>query len=117
VASYAITQINLTVNTQKPISNTEALLTWSKFLKEDDDAFTSLVGIFSSPLYQQEIRVIKDIEFMAECIQNLFFELWNRCFFLKPTGSVKFYLFKFLRNQIYKDYPKWNMHDSINHRK
>ncbi|MNL11607.1 ECF RNA polymerase sigma factor SigL [compost metagenome] len=99
---------------KQPISNADAVVLWIKLLQGDEAAFSSLMRIFSQPMYQYGIRIVNDGEFIEECIQNVFFELWKRREHLSATESVKFYLFKSLRNRVFRDHSKWKMHDSIN---
>jgi RNA polymerase sigma factor (sigma-70 family) len=86
---------------------------WEMFLAGDEIAFSSLMRTFARPMYSYGIRLINDEDFVNECVQNVFVELWSRRASLKITKSVKLYLFKALRNRMFRDYSKWRPHVCI----
>lgn len=98
---------------KKAILNIEAVELWKQFLDGNEDSFSLLMRIFTRPMFQYGIRINNNDAFIEDCIQNIFCDLWNRRSFLKPTEAVKFYLFKCLRNRIFRDYPKWDKHEKI----
>ncbi|WP_316795035.1 sigma-70 family RNA polymerase sigma factor [Pedobacter agri] len=97
----------------KSYFNQEAVILWKQFLQGNEDSFAQLMRIFSPQMFRYGIRINDNQEFIEDCLQNIFCELWNRRSFLKPTESVKFYLFKALRNRIFRDQMKWSRHDDI----
>jgi RNA polymerase sigma factor (sigma-70 family) len=97
----------------KYISNKSAIQLWNNFRTGDEFAYTSLMGIFTNPMFRYGIRFVNDTDFVKDCIQDVFFELWNRRERIKQTESVKSYLFKALRMRIFREKPKWKLSESI----
>ncbi|MXV51847.1 sigma-70 family RNA polymerase sigma factor [Pedobacter sp. HMF7647] len=89
------------------ISSESALQLWSDLRAGNDVSYGILIRTFASPLYKYGIRFIDDPGFVEDCIQDVFFELWNRRGKIKQAESVKSYLFKALRLRIFHERPKW----------
>jgi RNA polymerase sigma factor (sigma-70 family) len=64
-------------------------------------------------MFRYGIRFIKDEDFVQDCIQNIFFDLWTRRDKIGQTDAVKSYLFKSLRTRIFRDKAKWKSLESI----
>jgi RNA polymerase sigma factor (sigma-70 family) len=80
---------------------------WDSFRQGDAIAYTSLIKKYSNLLYRYGIRLAPDKDFVKDCIQDVFFELWNRREAINSTASVKSYLFKSLRLRIFREKSKW----------
>lgn len=52
-------------------------------------------------------------DFIKDCIQDVFFELWNRRENVRQAECVKAYLFKALRMRIFRERPKWKLTESL----
>ncbi|MFT4032445.1 MAG: sigma-70 family RNA polymerase sigma factor [Siphonobacter sp.] len=76
---------------------------WDAFRKGDEDAFGQIVHRYYKNLFNYGIRFSKDREFVKDCLQDLFMELWHKRETLGDTGFIKFYLFKSLRRKIHKE--------------
>lgn len=70
-------------------------------------SYTSLMRIFSNPMYRYGIRFIDNPDFVKDCIQDVFFELWNRRDKIRQAECVKSYLYKSLRLRIFRERSKW----------
>lgn len=75
-------------------------LLWERFKQGDRDAFRSLYELFVPALLNYGAKLSSDANVVEDCIQDLFIELWSSGQKLSSTTSVKFYLFKALRNKI-----------------
>jgi RNA polymerase sigma factor (sigma-70 family) len=77
----------------------EAVL-WLQLINGDREAFASIYRTHSVSLIAYGIRLCPDRDILKDQIQELFVELWNSRENLSPTNSVKFYLFRALRNKL-----------------
>jgi RNA polymerase sigma factor (sigma-70 family) len=57
-------------------------------------------------MFQYGIRFKDDPEFIKDCIQDVFFKLIQAGQKLSSTENIKFYLFRALKNAIYKEIDK-----------
>jgi RNA polymerase sigma factor (sigma-70 family) len=80
---------------------------WNSFRSGNEEAYTCLMEAFMNPLYRYGIRFVHDEDFIKDCIQDVFFELWNRRDKISATPYVKSYLFKSLRLRIFREQSKW----------
>jgi RNA polymerase sigma factor (sigma-70 family) len=87
---------------------------WNNFRTGDEKAYTSLMQNFANPLFRYGIRFVANGDFIKDCIQDVFFELWNRRERINHTESVKSYLFKALRLRIFREQSNWNYAESLN---
>ncbi len=78
-------------------------LLWERFRGGNEASFGILAEKFYRPLYNYSIKLVRDDEFVADCIQELYLELWERRGFLGKTENVKSYLLKAIRNKIIKE--------------
>lgn len=76
---------------------------WNEFRAGSLEAFTNLYGKYLRPLYNYGKKFSKDTAFVEDCIQDLFVELWKNKAGLNATESPKYYLFKSLRNKIFRE--------------
>jgi RNA polymerase sigma factor (sigma-70 family) len=81
---------------------------WTNFRAGNEEAYTSLMQSFAAPLYSYGIRLVNDDDFIKDCIQDVFYELWKRREHINSTGYVKSYLFKALRLRIFREQRNWN---------
>lgn len=84
---------------------------WNLFREGDEVAFTKLLRKYSKPLFNYGIRLCQDKDFIRDCIQDVFLELWSRRARISATPSVKWYLFKAVRLRIFRERSKWNKED------
>jgi RNA polymerase sigma factor (sigma-70 family) len=73
---------------------------WSLFLSGDQVALSSIADIHYKSLYNYGYRFSADEEFVKDCIQELFMELWERRRNLSEIAAVKPYLLKALRHKL-----------------
>jgi len=77
----------------------EAML-WLQLIKGDRDAFASIYRLHNISLIAYGLKLCPDRDILKDQIQELFVELWHSRENLSPTNSVKFYLFRALRNKL-----------------
>lgn len=76
---------------------------WLKFKSGDAAAFGELAQVHYRALYNYATKFSSDPEFIRDCIQELYLELWERRSFLSETAFVKSYLLKALRHKLIKE--------------
>lgn len=76
---------------------------WLKFKSGDAAAFAELSQTHYRALYNYAKKFSDDPEFIRDCIQELYLELWERRTFLTETAFVKPYLLKALRHKLLKE--------------
>lgn len=76
---------------------------WLSFKAGDPDALGKLAQIHYRALYNYGNRFSSDPDFIRDCIQELYLELWERRTFLSKTPFVKSYLLKALRHKLIKE--------------
>ncbi len=76
---------------------------WQKFRNGDIEAFGRLSELNYKALYNYALRFSRDTEFIKDCIQDLYLDLWERRSHLSQTAFVKPYLMKALRHRIIKE--------------
>lgn len=74
---------------------------WESFKRGNEQSFASIYATYFSVLYAYGYHIAKDEELVKDCIQTLFVELWNGRQNLSNTTSIKYYLLKAMRRQVY----------------
>lgn len=92
--------MNDTIHIAQPVSH-EVL--WDKFRAGDKEAFGKIALHYYQLLYNYGLNLNNNEDFVSDCIQELFLELWERRAFLSKTDFVKTYLLRALRNKIFKE--------------
>jgi RNA polymerase sigma factor (sigma-70 family) len=75
---------------------------WNAFKKGDWEAYTSLYDIYYSPLNNYGYKFTKDADLVEDTIHDLFVRLWTHRSNLGDPISVKNYLFKSMRNILFR---------------
>jgi RNA polymerase sigma factor (sigma-70 family) len=78
-------------------------LLWDSFRAGDKEAFGKLALHYYQLLFNYGLKLNSDEDFICDCIQELYLELWERRSFLSGTDFVKTYLLRALRNKIIKE--------------
>ncbi|MDB5127084.1 MAG: sigma-70 family polymerase sigma factor [Mucilaginibacter sp.] len=86
---------------------------WDLFRTGNQLAYTQLVNRYYKQLFNYGRRFCQDREFLMDCIQEVFFELWKRKEKIKSTPAVKWYLFKAVRLRIFRDQSKWTKNEEL----
>ncbi|WP_254562094.1 RNA polymerase sigma factor [Dyadobacter diqingensis] len=83
--------------------NTDESELWNAFRAGDDIAFGKIARQYYRSLFSYGVKFSRDREFVKDCIQDLFLELWAKRETIGDTGFVKFYLLKSLRRKIHRE--------------
>ena len=87
---------------------------WSDFKAGNHDAYTTIIQRYFKPMFIYAVRLSKDQDFVKDCIQDVFYNLWKRRENISHAESVKSYLFTAIRFRIYREQKKWNNFDELN---
>ena len=82
------------------------MLLWSAFQNGDREAFASIYEKYIDELLSYGYRVTSDRQLIRDSVQDLFLHIWVRRGHLAMTDSIKFYLFRSLRNRIIRNLEK-----------
>jgi RNA polymerase sigma factor (sigma-70 family) len=74
---------------------------WDSFVKGDKKSFEYLYNEYFEALIKYASKFSSDQAFIEESVQDLFVKIWQNRERLNAPASVKYYLFKALRNLIY----------------
>jgi RNA polymerase sigma factor (sigma-70 family) len=86
---------------------------WDLFRAGDEVAYTRLIKKYSKVLFNYGFRICQEKDFLKDCVQDVFLELWNRRDKISPTPAVKWYLFKAVRLRIFREQSKWNKGEAL----
>ena len=86
---------------------------WDLIREGNELAYTQLIKKYSQTLFKYGFRFVQDRDFLKDCIQDVFFEVWNRRFKINATPAVNWYLFKAVRLRIFREQSKWNKNESL----
>ena len=75
---------------------------WYAFRQGDQTAFQQLYRLYARDLLNYGHKVTSDVPLIEDSIHDLFIELWQSRNNLSDTDSIRFYLFRSLRNKITK---------------
>lgn len=84
---------------------------WLGLKSGDKHAFEQLYRDYIKVLFQLGVSITGDADFVQDCIQELFIDLWKYRENIKPTDNVRLYLYRSLSNKINKEKKKavkWN---------
>jgi RNA polymerase sigma factor (sigma-70 family) len=73
---------------------------WEKFRHGDRRAFEILYNEYMNELFSYGIRFIHDKELVKDSIQDVFLSMYTYSNQLKNPGSLRFYIYKTLKNSI-----------------
>ena len=79
---------------------TDDNILWNALRRGEQAAFSQLMQIYFKRLVNYGHKFSNDQEFIKDCVQELFLELWQYRYRLSATDSVKGYLFVSLRRRI-----------------
>lgn len=77
---------------------------WYRYRTGDAEALSEIAEMHYRSLLRYGMKFGLDESEIEDCIQDLFFHLWDRKDKIGPTLSVKNYLLKSLRNRIFDHY-------------
>lgn len=94
-------------NTAQPVPSTwektDETLLWKQFREGQQEAFQKLVQHFYRELHFYGGRFTRDTDFLKDCLQDLFLDLWTYRHKIVQTPYIRPYLYKALRRKIYRE--------------
>lgn len=66
-------------------------------------AFSRIVKLYFRPLANYGFRFVRDEEFIKDCVQEVFIEIWKRRERISVPDSVKAYLLSSVRRKLYRE--------------
>ncbi len=91
---------------QRSLLQTEEAERWNAFRSGDRAAFGQIYDQHIQELLSYGYRITNDRQLIRDSIQDLFLYLWAHRENLSPTDSIKFYLYRSLRNRIIRNAGK-----------
>lgn len=91
----------------KPTSMNGELLLWNRFREGDEKAFAQISRQYYRTLAHYGGKFTPNSQVIEDAIQDLLISLWVKRASLKEIESVKFYLLKSFRNQLFKNLKKF----------
>lgn len=79
---------------------------WENFKAGDQSALSYVYFQYFPSMFQYGIKFKNNPEFIKDCIQDVFFKLIQAGEKLSPIENIRFYLFRALKNAIYKEIDK-----------
>lgn len=79
---------------------------WQIFLEGDQEALAHIYNCHYKRLVKYGAKLSANEEFVEDCIQDVFLQLWKNKAALGNTDSIRFYLLKALRRRITKGFLK-----------
>jgi RNA polymerase sigma factor (sigma-70 family) len=93
----------LTTNDQVITKNADDPLLWQALKRSEKAAYEILLKKYYPIVLNYGVRFYKDKEFVKDCVQDLFIEIWNRREYLADVVSVKSYLLQSIRKNIIRE--------------
>lgn len=82
------------------------MLLWNAFREGNREAYADIYNLYIDDLLSYGYRVTSNRQLIKDSIQDLFLHLWLHRENLSETDSIKFYLFRSLRNRILRNIEK-----------
>lgn len=80
-----------------------------KIINNDHSAFHELYDRFSTQLYANILRMVRDSELAQEVLQEVFMKIWEKRGNLDPEKSFNAYLHQIAKNLVYDHFRKLAM--------
>jgi RNA polymerase sigma factor (sigma-70 family) len=84
---------------------TESAL-WNAFQRGDVNAFEEIYRTHSAPLFAYGKRLCADHDLVQDTVQDIFVEIWTRRATLRDLHTIKYYLFRIMRNKLARLHQK-----------
>jgi RNA polymerase sigma factor (sigma-70 family) len=88
---------------------------WPALRRGDPAAFAALLRDHYRPLFNYGVRLMQDGDFVKDCIQDVFAEIWQRREQLGEILQIRYYLLKALRRRLFREQTRWlNRREDLN---
>ena len=81
-------------------SKNQNILLWNTFRQGNREAFQQIYELYAKDLVSYGHKITGNVQLIEDSTHDLFIELWQSRENLSETDSIKFYLFRSLRNKI-----------------
>ena len=88
------------------IESDDVDLLWVELREGSRSGLEGLYRQFARQLFQYGLSVVPDPDFVQDCIQEVFIDLWKYHKNLQKADNVKLYLFRSLSHKIYREDKK-----------
>lgn len=85
---------------------------WSAFQQGDVNAFERIYKTYFPSLLSYGKRLSADQDLVQDLVQDVFVTIWTRRATLQNLDTIKYYLFKILRNRLSKMHQKTTLYGS-----
>lgn len=86
---------------------------WDSLRNGEKDGLEGVYFLLYRRLFQMGMSVVKDEEFIADCLQEVFIDLWKYHKNLPKVDHVHLYLFRALNHKIFKEIKRSNQRKNI----
>lgn len=87
---------------------------WNAFREGDHCAFKRIYELYAKELVSYGYKITTNVQLVEDSIHDLFIELWQSRNNLSETDSIRFYLFRSLRNKISRARQRDVFYQSVN---
>lgn len=76
---------------------------WQQLKSGDELAFGKLLTTYFNPLQNYGYKFVQDEDFVKDCVQEVFIEIWNRRDRISTPDSVRAYLLSCVRKRVIRE--------------
>lgn len=91
---------------ENPISFSDHNELWRSLRSGEREGLEGLYRLFAHELFKYGLALVNDADFVQDCIQEVFIDLWKYHQNLQKADNVKVYLFRSLSHKIYRESKK-----------
>lgn len=103
--------------TASPIKQEDLDSLWLMLRNGEKEGLEGLYRYFAQTLFRYGLSIVHDQDFVQDCIQEVFIDLWKYHQNLPKADNVKVYLFKSLSHKIFRENrkaSKWKKEEITN---
>ena len=87
---------------------------WNKFVNGDKSAFAAIYNLYTDALFSYGMKLNPDKDFVKDCIQDVFLDIYEHKSQLSIPKNINFYLFKALKRTLFRKLKKERKNDGLN---
>ncbi|MEZ0487418.1 RNA polymerase sigma factor [Fibrella aquatica] len=92
----------MALRTNQHPANTDIQL-WQHLKSGNELAFGKLLTKYFNPLQNYGVKFVQDEDFVKDCVQEVFIEIWNRRDRISTPDSVRAYLLSCVRKRVIRE--------------
>lgn len=78
---------------------------WKAFQEGDLQAFELIYQRHATSMLAYGKRLCTDPQLVADCVQDVFIDIWTQRKTLRSLSTIRYYLFRIMRNKLARAYP------------